>query len=587
MKKKWSWLLVLVMVAHLLPVSWLGVSAEPAPMQIGYVSPRLFAEYINASIGWYAETGTVIITGLHTDGTELEVRVQEGVTSAVINNLTAMEESTVDIASAYGAVPGSVPAAYTSETNNFYIPLRFIANTFGVLISFNNLTHTYTLNWFHQPTLSLNASSPLFYGVRPLVMVPELTPVPTPAASIDFVNEWLTNLESNRRYDISGTGVTNGSNINAGAHSRIAIHESWLGKTVSIEAIGIGGEYDKSTAQALPIPPRPAAPNTSGISVAPASGHMANGSISGVHSAMEWRLGASQGAWTSVAPGSTTISGLAAGVYHIRTKATQAAFASLPASVTVSSASNHTVVVNNSFAASAGGGSYAQGATVTIHAGSRVGFGFSHWTVSSGSNVVLNNINNATTSFVMPGNNVTVAANWTQLPPSPTATPRPEATPTPAPAPTPETVAPPPISTPPPAPVQPLVLNVFTPPMEGVRPFVMVQVDAQTKIGAISPRVFTNFIGGTVDFVDGVAILRGLHKETGGAVEVTMTANATTATVNGVTLDIADYSGSAGYGSVFVYVSESNNFYVPLRFMTKAFGYDINWNPITATATIE
>jgi len=134
---------------------------------------------------------------------------------------------------------------------------------------------------------------------------------------------------------------------------------------------------------------------------------------------------------------------------------------------------------------------------------------------------------------------------------------------------------------------QSLTLNEFSPEINGVKPFVMVQVDANTSVGMVSPRVIAEFFGGsaTWDAGSGVATINGVHVD-GSAVEVTLQAGATSGTVNGQSYDIATYSQSATPGLVSVYTSDAGNFYVPMRFMTNAFGYTIDWNPLTATATI-
>ncbi|MCL2141140.1 MAG: InlB B-repeat-containing protein, partial [Dehalococcoidia bacterium] len=72
------------------------------------------------------------------------------------------------------------------------------------------------------------------------------------------------------------------------------------------------------------------------------------------------------------------------------------------------------VTVYDSYANPTGAGSYAQGSTVTINAGSRSGYTFSHWSTSS-SGVYFNNQYSATTTFSMPNNTVTVTANWNQV----------------------------------------------------------------------------------------------------------------------------------------------------------------------------
>ena len=71
----------------------------------------------------------------------------------------------------------------------------------------------------------------------------------------------------------------------------------------------------------------------------------------------------------------------------------------------------YTVTVNSSYAPTTGAGSYAQGDTVTINAGSRANYSFSGWTSPDG--VTFANPGSATTTFIMPAKNVTVTANWT------------------------------------------------------------------------------------------------------------------------------------------------------------------------------
>ncbi|MCL2140597.1 MAG: InlB B-repeat-containing protein, partial [Dehalococcoidia bacterium] len=75
----------------------------------------------------------------------------------------------------------------------------------------------------------------------------------------------------------------------------------------------------------------------------------------------------------------------------------------------------YTVTVNSSYANTTGAGSYGQGTNVTINAGTRDGYTFSGWTVTTGG-VTLASASSATTTFTMPANNVTVTANWTQNP---------------------------------------------------------------------------------------------------------------------------------------------------------------------------
>jgi len=73
----------------------------------------------------------------------------------------------------------------------------------------------------------------------------------------------------------------------------------------------------------------------------------------------------------------------------------------------------YTVTINGSYAATTGAGSYAQGETVTIHAGSRTNYSFNGW--SSSEDVTFANLNSPTTTFIMPARNVNITANWTYI----------------------------------------------------------------------------------------------------------------------------------------------------------------------------
>lgn len=69
------------------------------------------------------------------------------------------------------------------------------------------------------------------------------------------------------------------------------------------------------------------------------------------------------------------------------------------------------VTIVDGYANSSGAGVYAPGDTVTLHAGTRDGYLFDGWTVSSG-NVTLTHAHAETTSFIMPAAAVALTANW-------------------------------------------------------------------------------------------------------------------------------------------------------------------------------
>jgi hypothetical protein len=147
----------------------------------------------------------------------------------------------------------------------------------------------------------------------------------TPSAAIDYVGERLTGLVAGGKYSFnSGAAVT----LSAATY---AIPEAWTGNTLSIVRVGDNVSKVSSNAQTLPIPARPAAPLGLSGSNSTVDGS-SDGSISGVSSAMEYKL-SSAPLWTACT--GSTISNLASGSYKVRYKATVTNFASQEGSVTV------------------------------------------------------------------------------------------------------------------------------------------------------------------------------------------------------------------------------------------------------------
>ncbi|MCL2766834.1 MAG: hypothetical protein FWD21_04045, partial [Peptococcaceae bacterium] len=80
---------------------------------------------------------------------------------------------------------------------------------------------------------------------------------------------------------------------------------------------------------------------------------------------------------------------------------------------------NVTVTDSYAGAGNTGAGSYTQGTTVYINAGTRDGYTFTGWTVVSGT-ITLGSSSSDSTSFAMPASNVEVKANWQKDTPPPT-----------------------------------------------------------------------------------------------------------------------------------------------------------------------
>jgi len=166
-------------------------------------------------------------------------------------------------------------------------------------------------------------TAPDTFGTPAFASVRMPTPHPTPTSTIDFTNERLTGLVPNAEYTINGTTFT------ADATGNIPIDPTWMGTDLAIIRTASGG-YLASTAQTLPIPTRPAAPNASATHETAANAN--DGTITDATTDMEFRLLPS-GTWTDVT--ATPVTDLAPGTYEVRLRATTTAFASAPATVTV------------------------------------------------------------------------------------------------------------------------------------------------------------------------------------------------------------------------------------------------------------
>ncbi len=85
--------------------------------------------------------------------------------------------------------------------------------------------------------------------------------------------------------------------------------------------------------------------------------------------------------------------------------------------------SEYTVAVNDSYADATGAGSYAEGMVVTIDAGQRPGYRFTGWQ-SDDPELALADAAHSTTTFTMPGHDVTLTATWQKKPTPPPVDPK-------------------------------------------------------------------------------------------------------------------------------------------------------------------
>lgn len=155
----------------------------------------------------------------------------------------------------------------------------------------------------------------------------ELRKEKTPELSIDYINEKLTGYDGNfgdyiiiPDYDVDIIPINNDWSI-----SDLA-----FGITLTIVKCGNGATTTNSDEQTLYIPARPDAPEVT--AVAESAVGMSDGKITGVSAAMEYKPSYSED-WIDCE--GTEITGLAAGMYYVRKKATNSSFASECAEVTI------------------------------------------------------------------------------------------------------------------------------------------------------------------------------------------------------------------------------------------------------------
>lgn len=89
--------------------------------------------------------------------------------------------------------------------------------------------------------------------------------------------------------------------------------------------------------------------------------------------------------------------------------------------------SEYAVAVNDSYADTTGAGSYAEGMVVTIDAGQRPGYRFTGWQ-SDDPELTLADAAHSTTTFTMPGHDVTLTATWQKKPTPPPVDPKDDGT---------------------------------------------------------------------------------------------------------------------------------------------------------------
>ncbi len=286
-----------------------------------------------------AKAYTYTITMLDTANTNnytLDVNTKSG-NDGVINQITYTGTASAS---------GNVKAETVTTGNTITLPVlpagaSYVCGPFNnaaisnVSVSGNILTFDVDDTMFDADSATAvlfvnDAVNYLPYTINLTVTAQAVLQENTPIADVDFVSSKLTGLVSNAAYTVNGTTKT------ANASGEIVIDAAWYGNTISIVKLGVAAdETVDSNPQSLAINSRPIAPT---ISKTDTTNGDNNGIITDVDTTMEYRLN-TQSTWTSIT--SSQLTGLAAGTYEVRVKATMTAFAGVPASVEIAASSSN------------------------------------------------------------------------------------------------------------------------------------------------------------------------------------------------------------------------------------------------------
>ncbi|MDR1602098.1 MAG: hypothetical protein LBS42_06675 [Tannerella sp.] len=164
-------------------------------------------------------------------------------------------------------------------------------------------------------------------GLRDTVPIAIKVRESVPQISIDYVEEWLEGFVDGVEY------IFNGGDPEAPGTVLDSIPDNWFGTTVSIVKVSAVGAAYNSVAQSLYIPPRPAPPAAKGIKESIID--FRDGQIIGVNDSMEYKVDTLD-VWTSLIPGSLSVSDLSPGDYNVRYKAIPSkSFAGEPDTLTI------------------------------------------------------------------------------------------------------------------------------------------------------------------------------------------------------------------------------------------------------------
>jgi uncharacterized repeat protein (TIGR02543 family) len=191
-------------------------------------------------------------------------------------------------------------------------------------------------------------------------------PQDAPSVTIDYINETVSTTTA-MEYSLNGTSGWTGCTLN------MAIASGWFDSDVYFR-LAAKDNYDAGDTQTLAVPARPATPTATGTNET--SSGQGDGSISGIDATMEYKLEA--GSWTDIT--GTSLTGLSAGTYAIRVKATGSSFRSLEQTVVLAAGSQLTVTFDSNGGSTISSQNVNYNALVTEPSNpARAGYAFGGW----------------------------------------------------------------------------------------------------------------------------------------------------------------------------------------------------------------
>jgi len=134
-------------------------------------------------------------------------------------------------------------------------------------------------------------------------------------------------------------------------------------------------------------------------------------------------------------------------------------------------------------------------------------------------------------------------------------------------------------------PPQTLVLNEFSPPVNGGRPIIWETLPGTGyEYGLVHLRQFTNFVGLDANWNNGVVTITG-HDRYGNDLVISMTSGGTEITVNGQSFDIAEYAGHSQFRGLYTAMNTGEHVYLPFRAIANAYGSTVTRDEATKTVT--